>query len=55
LALALASLSLSRTALIPPSDKSGREIEVNIMPAKIVAVGVGHWRGEGMALLEAVS
>jgi len=25
------------------------------MPAQIVAVGVGHWRGEGMALIEAVS
>jgi hypothetical protein len=26
-----------------------------LMPAQIVAVGVGHWRGEGMALVEAVS
>jgi 3-oxoacyl-[acyl-carrier-protein] synthase II len=55
LALALSSLSLSRGALVPPNDTSGRETEVNMMPAQIVAVGVGHWRGEGMALLEAVS
>lgn len=55
LALALGSLSLSRGALIPPNDTSGRETEVDVMPANIVAVGVGHWRGEGMALLGAVS
>jgi 3-oxoacyl-[acyl-carrier-protein] synthase II len=55
LALALGSLSLSRGALIPPTDNSGRETEVELMPGQIVAVGVGHWRGEGMALLEAVS
>jgi 3-oxoacyl-[acyl-carrier-protein] synthase II len=55
LALALGSLSLSRGALVPPTDTSGREIEVDVMPAKIVTVGVGHWRGEGMALLETVS
>ncbi|MGH6684124.1 MAG: hypothetical protein ACRECA_09450 [Pseudolabrys sp.] len=55
LALALGSLSLSRGALIPPTDTSGRETQVDVMPAKIVAVSVGHWRSEGMALLEAVS
>src|SRR5664279_5669032 len=49
LALALASLSLSRGALVPPNDTSGRETEIDVMPAQIVAVGVGHWRGEGMA------
>ena len=55
LALALASLSVSRGALVPPNDTSGRETEIDVMPAQIVAVGVGHWRGEGMALIEAVS
>jgi 3-oxoacyl-[acyl-carrier-protein] synthase II len=55
LALALGSLSLSRGALVPPTDTSGRETAVDVMPDRIVAVGVGHWRGEGMALLEAVS
>jgi 3-oxoacyl-[acyl-carrier-protein] synthase II len=55
LALALASLSLSRGELVPPNDTSGRETEINAMPTHIVAVGVGHWRGEGMALVEAVS
>jgi 3-oxoacyl-[acyl-carrier-protein] synthase II len=55
LALALASLSVSRGELVPPNDTSGRETEINEMPNQIVAVGVGHWRGEGMALVEAVS
>ena len=55
LALALASLSVSRGALLPPNDTSGRETEIDVMPAQIVALGVGHWRGEGMALIEAVS
>ncbi len=54
LALALASLSVSRGALIPPNDTSGREMKIDLMPGQIVAVGVGHWRGEGMALVEAV-
>jgi 3-oxoacyl-[acyl-carrier-protein] synthase II len=55
LALALASLSVSRGELFPPNDTSGRESEISEMPIQIVAVGVGHWRGEGMALVEAVS
>lgn len=55
LALALASLSLSRGALVPPNDISGRETETHEIPAQIVILGVGHWRGEGMALVEAVS
>jgi 3-oxoacyl-[acyl-carrier-protein] synthase II len=55
LALALASLSVSRGELVPPNDASGRESEINEIPTQIVALGVGHWRGEGMALVEAVS
>lgn len=55
LALALASLSLSRSSLVPPNDTSGRETETHEVPAQIVTLGVGHWRGEGMALVEAVS
>jgi 3-oxoacyl-[acyl-carrier-protein] synthase II len=55
LALALGSLSLSRGALIPPTDTSGRETVIDGKPAQIMAIGVGHWRGEGMALIEAIS
>ena len=53
--LALAALSLSRGALFPPTDSSGVEIEMSKPPAQIVVIGAGHWRGEGMALVEAIS
>jgi 3-oxoacyl-[acyl-carrier-protein] synthase II len=54
LGLALAALSISRGALFPPNDSSGFEIEMSKPPAQIVVVGAGHWRGEGMALVEAI-
>jgi 3-oxoacyl-[acyl-carrier-protein] synthase II len=53
--LALAALSISRGALFPPNDSSGFEIEMSAPPTQIVVVGTGHWRGEGMALVEAIS
>ena len=55
LGIALAALSLSRGALFPPGDSSGAEIAMTAAPTQIVVSGAGHWRGEGMALLEAVS
>ncbi len=54
LGLALAALSISRGALFPPNDKTGVEIEMAKPPSQIVVIGAGHWRGEGMALVEAV-
>jgi 3-oxoacyl-[acyl-carrier-protein] synthase II len=54
LGLALAALSLSRGALFPPNDPSGFEVEMSTPPTQIVVIGTGHWRGEGMALLEAI-
>ncbi len=54
LGLALASLSISRGALFPPNDPTGLELEMSAAPTQIVVVGVGHWQGEGMALVEAV-
>jgi 3-oxoacyl-[acyl-carrier-protein] synthase II len=54
LGLGLAALSLSRGALFPPNDSSGLEIEMSKPPTQIVVIGAGHWRGEGMALVEAV-
>jgi 3-oxoacyl-[acyl-carrier-protein] synthase II len=54
LGLGLAALSLSRGALFPPGDSSGVEIEMSKPPTQIVVVGTGHWRGEGMALVEAI-
>ena len=55
LALAMSALSISRGNLLPPNDPSGFEADMDGKPSRVVAVGVGHWRGEGMALLEAVS
>jgi 3-oxoacyl-[acyl-carrier-protein] synthase II len=54
LGLALAALSLSRGALFPPNDPSGFEVEMSTPPSQIVVIGMGHWRGEGMALVEAI-
>ena len=54
LGLGVAALSISRGALFPPGDSSGVEIEMKGPPTQIVVVGTGHWRGEGMALVEAV-
>jgi 3-oxoacyl-[acyl-carrier-protein] synthase II len=54
LGLALAALSLSRGALFPPNDPTGLEVEMSGTPTQIVVVGAGHWRGEGMALVEAI-
>ena len=54
LGIALAALSISRGALFPPNDSTGTEIEMQGAPTQIVVVGAGHWRGEGMALVEAI-
>ncbi len=54
LGLALAALSISRRELFPPNDSTGLEIEMRGAPDQIVVVGAGHWRGEGMALVEAI-
>src|SRR6202035_2388335 len=55
LGLALAALSISRRALFAPNDSTGLEIEMSVPPTQIVVIGAGHWRGEGMALVEAIS
>ena len=54
LGLALAALSISRGALFPPNDPTGLEVEMSRPPTQIVVIGTGHWRGEGMALVEAI-
>jgi 3-oxoacyl-[acyl-carrier-protein] synthase II len=54
LGLALAAMSISRGALFPPADSAGMEIEMAAPPTQIVVIGTGHWRGEGMALVEAI-
>jgi 3-oxoacyl-[acyl-carrier-protein] synthase II len=54
LGLALAALSLSRGALFPPDGISATEVEMTASPSQIVVIGTGHWRGEGMGLVEAI-
>jgi 3-oxoacyl-[acyl-carrier-protein] synthase II len=55
LGLALAALSISRGALFPANDPTGLEVETSGPPTQIVVLGTGHWQGEGMALVEAIS
>jgi 3-oxoacyl-[acyl-carrier-protein] synthase II len=54
LGLGLAALSISRGALFPPNDPTGLEVEMPLPPTQIIVIGAGHWRGEGMALVEAI-
>ena len=54
LGLALAGLSLSRGALFPSAAPTSVEVEMSARPSQIVVIGTGHWRGEGMALVEAI-
>jgi 3-oxoacyl-[acyl-carrier-protein] synthase II len=54
LGLALAALSISRGAMFPPNDPTGFEVEMLDAPTQIVVMAAGHWRGEGMALVEAI-
>jgi 3-oxoacyl-[acyl-carrier-protein] synthase II len=52
--IALATLALGREKLFPPADSSGKEREYESPLDRIAVTAVGHWRGEGMALVEAV-
>src|SRR3982075_1509608 len=54
LGIGLAALAISRGALFPPNDPTGLEVEMSKPPTQIVVIGAGHWRGEGMALVEAI-
>lgn len=54
LGMALAALALNRGALFPPSAGDAFEDALTTQVERILVTGVGHWRGEGMALLERV-
>jgi 3-oxoacyl-[acyl-carrier-protein] synthase II len=53
--VALAAVAVSRGKLFPPCDRSGVEQPMDGPLAQVVVTGVGHWRGEGLALVEAVT
>jgi 3-oxoacyl-[acyl-carrier-protein] synthase II len=52
--VALAALAVRDGRLFPPADGAGVEKPMEGPLTQVVVTGVGHWRGEGMALVEAV-
>jgi 3-oxoacyl-[acyl-carrier-protein] synthase II len=50
--VALATLALSHGKMFPPRDSSGMEKPMTGDLKQVVVTGVGHWRGEGLALIE---
>jgi 3-oxoacyl-[acyl-carrier-protein] synthase II len=50
--IALAAMAVERRALFSPCDPGEREAAGALTQA--VVTGIGHWRGEGLALVEAV-
>ena len=52
--IALATLALGHDKLFSPGDSSGVEREMASSVEQIVVTSVGHWRGEGMALVDVV-
>jgi len=52
--IGIAALALGHGQLFPPNDSSGVELAMQEPPAHIVVTSVGHWRGEGMALVAPV-
>jgi 3-oxoacyl-[acyl-carrier-protein] synthase II len=51
--VALAAVAVSRGSLYPPGDDSGVERAMEGPLTQAVVTSVGHWRGEGLALVEA--
>ena len=52
--VALATVMLGHGSLYPPCDKTGLERPMSGQLDQVVVTSVGHWRGEGLALLERV-
>jgi 3-oxoacyl-[acyl-carrier-protein] synthase II len=50
--IALATVALGHEKLFAPASSSGPEKAMESPLAQLVVTGVGHWRGEGMALVE---
>jgi len=51
--VALAALLVGRGKLYPPADDSGVERAMEGPLSQVVVTSVGHWRGEGLGLVEA--
>jgi 3-oxoacyl-[acyl-carrier-protein] synthase II len=52
--IALGALAVNRGSLFPPCGGSAFERPMDGALTQAVVTGVGHWRGEGLALVEAV-
>ncbi len=52
--IALAALASSHGCLFPPLDDCGTEQESKTPIDRMLVTGAGHWRGEGVALVEKV-
>ena len=52
--VALATVALGHGSLFPPCDATGLEKPMAGELRQVVVTGVGHWRGEGLALVERV-
>jgi len=52
--IALAALAVRHGILFPPCNGSPVERAIDGPVSQAIVTGVGHWRGEGMALVEAV-
>jgi len=53
--VALATLALQQGGLYPAADTVGGDVAPGGALRQVVVTSVGHWRGEGMALVEAVA
>jgi 3-oxoacyl-[acyl-carrier-protein] synthase II len=52
--IAIAAMALARGQLFPPCDSTGLERAMTAPLRQAVVTSVGHWRGECLALVEAV-
>ncbi|MCF8477906.1 MAG: beta-ketoacyl-ACP synthase [Pseudolabrys sp.] len=52
--VALAAVAIGHGTLFPPCDATGLERPMDAALDQVVVTSVGHWRGEGMALVERV-
>ena len=52
--VALAVVALGHGSLFPPCDSTGLERPMSGDLSQVVVTSVGHWRGEGLALVERV-
>jgi 3-oxoacyl-[acyl-carrier-protein] synthase II len=53
--IALAAIALRYGSLFPSVDRSGTERDMAGALTQVVVTSVGHWRGEGLALIESAS